>query len=200
MAVVKPKEAPYPMAVLGFDGTDFYVLKTDDAGHPQIDVLSTIMDAAAATAANQATMITALQLIDDLRNALDSVGTDELDVNVEGYDPAPSTPVWELGSEAACSTGAWTTVKTASVTAEKTWYITDFWLTPWSLANITAFEMRLSVGGTEVYRRLFLSGMSAHVNLNTPRQATAGQAVLLEISHEAGSDKAFRGGYAGFEV
>jgi len=39
--------------------------------------------AAAATAANQATMITALQLIDDLRNALDSVGTDELDVNVE---------------------------------------------------------------------------------------------------------------------
>jgi len=28
-------------------------------------------------------MITALQLIDDLRNALDSVGTDEIDVNVE---------------------------------------------------------------------------------------------------------------------
>jgi|GEM_PF-4731403 len=32
----------------------------------------------AATAANQVTMITALQLIDDLRNALDSVATDEL--------------------------------------------------------------------------------------------------------------------------
>ena len=39
--------------------------------------------AGTATAANQATMITSLQALEDLRNALDSVGTDELDVNVE---------------------------------------------------------------------------------------------------------------------
>lgn len=38
----------------------------------------------AATAANQATMITALQLIDDLRSALSSIAADSLDVRLDG--------------------------------------------------------------------------------------------------------------------
>ena len=72
-----------PRALLGYDGTDFYVVRTDATGNLQIDVLASALPAGAATAAHQLTMITALQLIDDLRGALDSVGTDELDVNVE---------------------------------------------------------------------------------------------------------------------
>jgi len=68
---------------LFWNGTAWQWALVDAAGHVQVDTLSTVMDVLAATAANQATMITALELIDDLRNALDSVGTDELDVNVE---------------------------------------------------------------------------------------------------------------------
>lgn len=49
-----------------------------------VDVQASELPDGAATAANQTTMITALQLIDDLRNALHDVGTDELDVIVEG--------------------------------------------------------------------------------------------------------------------
>lgn len=49
-----------------------------------------------ATAANQATMITALQLIDDLRNALGSVDTDDLQVDIK---TAPTLTIQSLGGD-----------------------------------------------------------------------------------------------------
>ncbi len=39
MPEVTPKEAPDPRSLLGYDGTDFYVLKVDGDGHLQIDDL-----------------------------------------------------------------------------------------------------------------------------------------------------------------
>lgn len=49
-----------------------------------------------ATAANQTTMITALQLIDDLRNALGSVDTDDLQVDIK---TAPTLTVQSTGAD-----------------------------------------------------------------------------------------------------
>ena len=89
MPIVNPTGAPMPRAMLGYDGTDFYVVRTDAAGNLQVDVLASALPAGAATSANQATMITALQLIDDLRNALDSVNVDELRVNVWNWGNLP---------------------------------------------------------------------------------------------------------------
>ena len=83
MAKVVPPGAPAPQSVLGWDGTDFCVLRVDATGHLQVDALTTALPAGAATAAHQITQITALQLIDDLRNALQSVGTDRLQVRGE---------------------------------------------------------------------------------------------------------------------
>jgi len=83
MAKVVPPGAPAPHSVLGWDGTDFYVLRTDATGHLQVDVLTSALPAGGATAAHQVTQITALQLIDDLRNALQSVATDRLKVRGE---------------------------------------------------------------------------------------------------------------------
>lgn len=71
------------VTILGYDGTDFSALKVDADGHLQIDVLTAALASGAATAARQDTMITALQLIDDLRNALGSVNTDDLQVDVK---------------------------------------------------------------------------------------------------------------------
>lgn len=56
----------------------------DAAGHLQVDVVESGLPTGAATSANQTTMITALQLIDDLRGALNSIHTDELDVVIDG--------------------------------------------------------------------------------------------------------------------
>ncbi|MCK4297883.1 MAG: hypothetical protein KAX80_00035 [Planctomycetes bacterium] len=83
MPDILPSDAPYPRAVLGWDGTAWRVMAVDIEGHVQVDVLGSALPAGAATAANQATMITALQLIDDLRNALESVATDRLQVRGE---------------------------------------------------------------------------------------------------------------------
>jgi hypothetical protein len=80
---VIPTNMPHPVSMVGWDGTDFHILTIDPPGHLQIDVLSNALPTGAATAANQLTEITALQLIDDLRAALHSVNTDELQVNVE---------------------------------------------------------------------------------------------------------------------
>ena len=59
------------------DGT-LRTLELDDSDYLKVAVQTSGLPSGAATAANQATMITALQLIDDLRNALNDVGTDEL--------------------------------------------------------------------------------------------------------------------------
>jgi len=69
--------------LLGFDGTDFRPVKIDTAGELQVDVGSSALPTGAATLAEQQTQTTALQLIDDLRNALGSVNTDDLQVDVK---------------------------------------------------------------------------------------------------------------------
>lgn len=64
----------------------WYAVLADASGHLQIDVLASALPTGAATAGNQTTMITSLQLIDDLQNALNSVATDELDVVLDGQN------------------------------------------------------------------------------------------------------------------
>lgn len=68
-----------------WDSVDLQWVKAlcDSSGHVQVDVLSSALPTGAATSAKQDTMITALQLIDDLRNALGSVNTDDLQVDVK---------------------------------------------------------------------------------------------------------------------
>ena len=59
----------------GTGGTS-YVPLVDSDGHLQVDILSSGLPSGGATAANQATMITALQLIDDTVYADDADWTD----------------------------------------------------------------------------------------------------------------------------
>lgn len=68
------------ITLLGYDGTAFRNLLTDAAGHLQVDALSSELPVGASTLDEQQTQTTALQLIDDLRNALQSVDTDKLQV------------------------------------------------------------------------------------------------------------------------
>ncbi|KKK64138.1 hypothetical protein LCGC14_2987230 [marine sediment metagenome] len=65
-------------ATITIDGVPYRVPLVDSDGHLQVDVLSNALPTGAATETNQATMITALQLIDDLRAALGSVAGDQL--------------------------------------------------------------------------------------------------------------------------
>lgn len=93
------------LTLLGWDGSAFQNILVDSDGHLQVDALTaqlitgfateTTLDAvmdrigALTAPASGSTnklltdMLTALQLIDDLRGALDSVNTDELVVNVD---------------------------------------------------------------------------------------------------------------------
>ena len=80
MPDVYPVHIPAPRCVIGWDGTAYRAFAVDASGHIQTDVLTSALPAGAATATHQLTMITALQLIDDLRNALQSVATDRLRV------------------------------------------------------------------------------------------------------------------------
>ena len=80
MPEVLPTHVPAPRCVIGWDGTAYRAFAVDASGHIQTDVLTSALPAGAATAAHQLTMITALQLIDDLRDALASVAADNLRV------------------------------------------------------------------------------------------------------------------------
>ena len=67
-----------PRMLYASDGSKWYAILVDSDGHVKIDVVTSALPTDAATATNQTTMITALQLIDDLRAALGSVATDKL--------------------------------------------------------------------------------------------------------------------------
>lgn len=78
--VSNPLPEGLAVAVYGNDGTSYLILKVDDTGRLKVVVDTNALPTGAATAAHQATMITALQKIDDIQNALDSVGSDALRV------------------------------------------------------------------------------------------------------------------------
>jgi len=84
--ITNPVETFFKDGIWGWCVNQWKQLVCDAAGHLQIDVITSGLPAGGATAANQATMITALQLVDDLRAALNSVATDELDVVLDGQN------------------------------------------------------------------------------------------------------------------
>lgn len=81
--ITDPTEQYFKDGLWGWVTNQWKKLIADAAGHLQVDVIASGLPTGGATAANQTTMITALQLIDDLRNALHTVHTDELDVDVQ---------------------------------------------------------------------------------------------------------------------
>ena len=82
MPIILPFHPETASATIEIDGVTYRVPIVDSDGHLQVDVLSNALPTGAATSAKQDTMITALQLIDDLRAVLDAVRTDRLNVNV----------------------------------------------------------------------------------------------------------------------
>lgn len=82
MPLFVPWFAEASSATIEIDGVTYRVPLIDSDGHLQVDVLTSTLPAGAATSANQAAMITALQLIDDLRTALASVAADQLRTDV----------------------------------------------------------------------------------------------------------------------
>ena len=84
--ITDPAEIYFKDGIWGWDTTLWRQLIADVAGHLQVDVVASGLPAGGATAANQTTMITALQLIDDLQNALASVATDRLRVEIVSED------------------------------------------------------------------------------------------------------------------
>jgi len=122
MPEILPNHVPSPRTLLAWDGTAYRPITIDAAGHVQIDVLTSGLPAGAATAAHQVTQNTALQLIDNLVNALQSVHTDRLKVRGENQLFSVSN-VLALAKAAAIS-GAGGFLDTTPVTAGEYWVVT----------------------------------------------------------------------------
>jgi len=120
---VNPSTVPMPRGCLGWDGTNFYVLRTDATGHLQIDVLTSALPAGAATLAEQETQTATLELIALIRNALQSVDTDRLIVRGEDQLYSIKEPVAEFRSVAI--SGADGYGRSVTVPANTIWKITQ---------------------------------------------------------------------------
>jgi len=132
---------PSPRTALFWNGTAWQWARVDAQGHLQIDVLSTAMDALAATAANQATMITALQLIDNLVVALGGPANARL--IVRGEDQLFSLLSVLAVSRSADVSGADGTGDSNLVTAGRYWIVT----------NIAAQDITNPLTGIGLYKR-----------------------------------------------
>lgn len=145
MPDIIPNHVPSPRTLLAWDGTAYRPVTIDATGHIQVDVLGSALPAGAATEANQLTEITALQLIDDLRNALHSVNTDEL--VVRGEDQLFSfLDALAYGIGGAVS-GAGGMIESAAVPAGEIWVVTH--LSAWDTTSATtAHRYEFNRGGT----------------------------------------------------
>lgn len=114
---------PSPRTALFWNGTAWQWALVDAAGHLQIDVLSTVMDAAAATAANQALILAQLQLIEDMRDALQSVATDRL--IVRGEDQLFSFQIVMANTRSAAVSGAGGWVDSMPCAPGDIWHVTN---------------------------------------------------------------------------
>lgn len=114
---------PSPRVALFWNGAAWQWALVDAAGHLQIDALSTVMDPLAATAAAQALALAQLQLIEDMRNALQSVATDRL--IVRGEDQLFSIAGLVSDSVAAVISGANGYIDSTPVGAGTYWVITN---------------------------------------------------------------------------
>lgn len=112
---ITPVYAPRPTAVLGWDGTDFCVIKIDVNGHLQVDAL------------------TAATGLDALLNALKSVNTDKL--HVEGADPLFSYKNNLVGAWSGAISGANGYLESAAVPASMVWVITG--MSVWDATTAT---------------------------------------------------------------
>ena len=146
-----------PRMIYGSDGSKWYAVLVDSDGHVKIDVVTSGLPTDAATATNQATMITALQLIDDLRAALGSVATDYLRVS-------------RVGGGINVDRGQGDTlVKTG---AAKIWWIT---IGSWGTVatNILIYN-NTSAAGTVIWAGRILGGTSLHAVFDPPIEPSIG--------------------------
>ena len=84
-----------PSLLLSYDQTLVRAVLVDTSGKIIVSVPSVPLPAGAATADNQTTEITALQLIDDLQKALKTVNTDKVEVEASAL-PLPAGAATEV--------------------------------------------------------------------------------------------------------
>lgn len=114
MALIVPLFPIGAPTAVTIDGILYRGALIDADGHLQVDVLSSILPAGAATAANQVLIIDDIELLGALLNALASEAADQLRVDVISnvFPPAPDT----VDSAVATVANAGTRVQLAAIT------------------------------------------------------------------------------------
>lgn len=211
-----------PVATLtGYDGADFRNLLVDALGRLQVDVIDSGLPAGAATAAHQVTMITALQLIDDLRAALNSVTGDSLLIRVisgglpadaanAAYQAIIASELAELadipyqGEHYVRTQGTivgvgdtWTEVITDDVPVGKVWYISGWG--GFCATDGTATQFRLEVAGSARHLIRAVTESREAIGICFGK-ATAGQAVSIDAKVFGAVDKTVHAWYIVIEV
>ena len=175
------------LTLLGYDGTDFRNIHVDAAGDLQVDVATSGLPAGAATAAHQVTQTTALQLIDDLRTALDSVGTDELRVLAGVFGAAwkgihvdvsgdPQVDVLTSALPTGAATLAKQTTNTASVDGQITRNYGQVLLKGENLACVAGGNI-INIDGPVGTAVWVITAMTVYDNTSVVTAALLGQAV-----------------------
>ena len=116
---------PSPRAVLFWNGTAWQWALVDAAGHIQIDVVTSGLPVGAATAAAQALALAQLQLIEDMRDALQSVGTDRLIVRGEDQLFSFHDVLSFRTTDTISGANGW--AASAGVPAGEIWIVTTVW-------------------------------------------------------------------------
>ena len=153
-------DPPSPRAAVFWNGTAWQWALVDAAGHLQLDVVTSGLPAGAATAAAQALALAQLQLIEDMRDALQSVATDRLIVRGEDQLFSYKGTLHEF--RAAAISGADGYVDSQPAPAGEIWVVTNIVARDRTTAT-TEHEHQLFHDGGEVRFGHVLAAMAADI-------------------------------------
>lgn len=185
-------------------------LKADLTETQPVSAAALPLPAGASTQAQQVTQTIALQLIDNLVGALDSVGTDELDVNVEAsvLPTGAATSAWQdtlndglvtvidnlptggkqlkINRTANIANTTWTDLVTKTVPAGKIHYWTG--IAAGLLASNDNWEIKLTVAAGDIFQS-FVAANPFTLGIGVLSAIGAGVTYKIQVYHAIGAAK-----------
>ncbi len=208
--------------IFGSDGSKWIAALIDALGHLQIDVVASGLPGGAAEEATLAAILAQLD-VDLSTRAKESGGNlaainAALDVALStrakesgGHlasiltriieaPPVPLNPICDITIGSVVPNTTWTEITAYTVTANRTFHLTDFYASGGDPSAGFEFMYNLQVGGADKIHGRQATGQNTGDHLTSPVVVGAGVEVRIRVYHWAGGNKSFHGTLIGFEV
>ena len=121
-------------------------------------------------------------------------------VALTSFDPVPTNPMSSSPDAVSVADILWVDIGSHSVTAGKTFYLTDFYISDGTATTGVEYYYRVYADGVLRISGHTAPGHGTGEHLSTPLKATSGNEVAIHVYQWSGAARWYQAGFVGFEV